>query len=76
LETVHWSSIRKGATFGCFVGWLSLAGCISNALGFIFGSILMSDDTQSTLVISDIIVVSVSHNKFNEKIIHMIIVFF
>jgi hypothetical protein len=69
LKIAHWSSIRKGATFGLFVGWLSLTGCIANSLGFISGSIIMSHDNTSTLNISDIIVVSVSDNKINEKII-------
>ncbi|UJR34425.1 hypothetical protein I4U23_021832 [Adineta vaga] len=42
LDPTCWSSIRKGAVYGVFNGWLSLTTYLVFALGFIFGSILMS----------------------------------
>jgi uncharacterized membrane protein YobD (UPF0266 family) len=69
LERTRWSSIRQGATFGIFVGWLSLITYIVYSVGFIFGSILMSYTNHNTMNISDILVVSISYYKINEKII-------
>ncbi|UJR18771.1 hypothetical protein I4U23_005677 [Adineta vaga] len=42
LDPACWSNIRKGAVFGIFEGWLQLASYLVFAVGFIFGSMLMS----------------------------------
>ena len=58
LHPTRWSSVRQGAIFGVFVGWLSLLTYIVYSVGFIFGSILMSYENHNTFTISDILVVS------------------
>ena len=58
LDSTRLSSIRKGAAFGIFVGWSSLVTYITYALGFIFGSLLISYGNHDILSISDILVVS------------------
>ncbi|CAF1564085.1 unnamed protein product, partial [Adineta steineri] len=62
LSPTRWSNIRKGALFGVFVGWLSLVNYIVYAVGFIFGSLLMSyGGYNHNISISDILVcVSIS----------------
>ena len=62
LETTLWSSIRQGATYGIFTSWISFISYIVYAVGFIFGSILMSYKSSNTLNISDILVVSISYH--------------
>ncbi|CAF1234636.1 unnamed protein product [Rotaria sordida] len=57
LYPTCWSSIRKGAVFGIFIGWLSLITYLVYSVGFIFGSLLMSHKDDHTLNISDILVV-------------------
>ncbi|CAF1517532.1 unnamed protein product [Rotaria magnacalcarata] len=49
------SSIRKGAIFGLFIGWLIFISYIVNSVGFIFSSIILYNDNE--LNISDILVV-------------------
>jgi hypothetical protein len=69
LHSTRWRSVRQGAIFGIFVGWLSLISYIVYSVGFIFGSILMSDKTDKTSNISDILVVSISFIKIKLKMI-------
>ncbi|CAF1544603.1 unnamed protein product [Adineta ricciae] len=57
LDPTRWSSVRKGAIFGVFMGWISVISYIIYSVGFIFGSILMSYESNNTLNISDILVV-------------------
>ncbi|CAF3234156.1 unnamed protein product [Rotaria sp. Silwood2] len=57
LNRTHWSSIRQGAMFGIFIGWISLTTCLVYAVGFIFGSLLMSQKIDDSMNISDILVV-------------------
>ncbi|CAF1113459.1 unnamed protein product [Rotaria sordida] len=57
LHLTRWSSVRQGAIFGVFMGWLSLLTYIVYAVGLIFGSILMSYENHNTLSISDILVI-------------------
>jgi hypothetical protein len=63
LHPTRWSSIRQGALVGVFVGWLSLLSYLVYAVGFIFGSILMSSKSNNTFNISDILVVSALYQK-------------
>ncbi|CAF4713184.1 unnamed protein product [Rotaria socialis] len=56
LKSAHWSSIRQGALFGVFTGWISLVQYIIYSSGFIFGSLLLSHKVNSTNI-SDIFVV-------------------
>ncbi|CAF1156838.1 unnamed protein product, partial [Rotaria sordida] len=51
------SSIRQGAVFGVYVGCLSLISYLVYAVGFIFGSLLMSSKSHNSLNISDIIII-------------------
>lgn len=71
LHPTRWSSIRQGAWFGIFVGWVSLISYIVYAVGFIFGSILMSYKDHTKINISDIIIVSNSYYRINQK--HLIV---
>jgi len=57
LDFARWNSIRKGAVFGIFIGWLSFITYIVYSVGFIFGFILMSYDYDNNLNISDILIV-------------------
>ncbi|CAF1209199.1 unnamed protein product [Rotaria sordida] len=57
LHSTRWSNIRQGAMFGVFTGWLSLIFYLAYSVGFIFGSLFMSDRTHHSLDISDILVV-------------------
>lgn len=62
--------MRKGAIFGVFMGWISLISYIIYSVGFIFGSILMSYETNNTLNISDILVVGDLYYKSIRKRTH------
>jgi hypothetical protein len=55
LDFGRWNSLRKGAIFGIFIGWLSFITYIIYSVGFIFGFIVMSYD--NSLNISDILIV-------------------
>ncbi|CAF2124172.1 unnamed protein product, partial [Rotaria magnacalcarata] len=57
LYQTRWSSIRQGAIFGIFVGWLSFTTYIVYSVGFIFGSIFMSYEQDNIINISDILIV-------------------
>ncbi|CAF1489010.1 unnamed protein product [Rotaria sp. Silwood1] len=57
LHPTRWSSIRNGAIFGIFIGWLSLTTYLVYAIAFIFGSLLMSNEDHHRLTISDILIV-------------------
>ncbi|CAF4954974.1 unnamed protein product, partial [Rotaria sp. Silwood1] len=57
LSSSHWNSIRHGAMFGIYSGWLSLINYLVYSLGFIFGSLLKSSEDQHSSNISDILVV-------------------
>ena len=58
LQSTRTGTIRQGALYGAFSGWLYLIDYIVYAVGFIFGSILMFYGNHHILNISDIIVVS------------------
>lgn len=60
LQYIRWSNVRQGAVFGVFMGWVSLITYIVYAVGFIFGSILVSQGNHDQLSISSILIVSVS----------------
>ena len=55
--------MRKGAVYGLYNGWLYFVIYIIYAVGFIFGSVLISYEDQSVFNISDIIVVSCFSHK-------------
>ncbi|CAM4797984.1 unnamed protein product [Rotaria magnacalcarata] len=57
LEPTRWSSIRLGAVLGIFTGWLSLLVYLVYAVGFIFGSLLISRKRNRNIDISDILVI-------------------
>ncbi|CAF1071435.1 unnamed protein product [Rotaria sordida] len=57
LYPTCWSSIRKGAVFGIYTGWLSLITYLIYSIGFIFGSLLVSYKDDHTSNISDILVI-------------------
>ncbi|CAF3374097.1 unnamed protein product [Rotaria sp. Silwood1] len=57
LSSSHWSSIRQGAMFGIYSGWLSLINYSVYSLGFILGSLLKSSEDQYRSNITDILVV-------------------
>ncbi|CAF2851921.1 unnamed protein product [Rotaria sp. Silwood2] len=57
LYRTRWSSIRQGAIFGVFTGWLVLVSYLVYTVGFIFGSLLMKRNDSQTLSISDILVI-------------------
>ena len=57
LESTRWSSIRKGAIFGIFSGWLSFITYVVYASGFVVGFLLKFYGIYTKLSISDIIVV-------------------
>ncbi|CAF1435207.1 unnamed protein product [Rotaria sordida] len=63
LHSTRWSSIRQGAVFGIFTGWLSLISYLAYSVGFIFGSLFTSDRVHHNSDISDILVVSNSYNQ-------------
>ena len=67
LYPTSWSSIRKGAVFGIYTGWLSLITYLVYSIGFILGSLLMPHKDDHTLNISDILVVSNSYNHSIRK---------
>ncbi|CAF3236410.1 unnamed protein product [Rotaria sp. Silwood2] len=50
------SNIFQGAVFGIYTGWLSLITYLAYTVGFIFGSLLMSNTGYHGLNISDILV--------------------
>ncbi|CAF1120128.1 unnamed protein product [Rotaria sp. Silwood1] len=57
LRSTRWSSIRQGAIFGIFSGWLALVSYLVYTIGFIFGALLMGNGNHNNLSISDILVV-------------------
>ncbi|CAF0939640.1 unnamed protein product [Adineta ricciae] len=57
LKPTRWSNIRKGAIFGIYNGWLSFISYLVYSVGFIFGVILMSDVNQSSLSLTDVLVI-------------------
>ncbi|CAF4842339.1 unnamed protein product, partial [Rotaria sp. Silwood1] len=58
LYSSHWSSVRQGAVFGIYSGWLSLINYLVYSIGFIFGSLLKPSEDQHNSNISDILVVT------------------
>lgn len=58
LSSTRWSTIRKGAAFGIFSGWLSLGSYAIYTVGFIFGSILMIYERPEQLNFTKILIVS------------------
>ena len=58
LSHARWNSVRKGAVFGLYSGWLLFVTFIIYAVGFIFGAILMSYEDEHASNISDVLVVS------------------
>jgi hypothetical protein len=69
LQSTRWSSIRQGAVFGVFTGWLYLLMFIVYAVGFIFGSILMSYGDNKTPSVSDILIVRTLYYTIDQKMI-------
>ncbi|CAF1162851.1 unnamed protein product [Rotaria sordida] len=63
LYPTRWSSIRQGAVLGIYIGWLSLMDCIVYAVGFTFGSLIMSSKSHHSLNISDILVIVSTFSK-------------
>ncbi len=57
LDFGRWNSLRKGAVFGIFIGWLAFITYIVYAVGFIFGFILISSDDDKGLNISGLLIV-------------------
>ncbi|CAF5061792.1 unnamed protein product, partial [Rotaria sp. Silwood1] len=57
LYPARWSSIRQGAVFGIFTGWLSLTAYLAYAVGFISGSFFMSSNDRLSMNISNILIV-------------------
>jgi hypothetical protein len=58
LDASVWTSLRKGAVFGTFVGWMYFTYYLIYSTGFIFGSLLKQHEDPDKLTISDILVVS------------------
>ena len=58
LRPTRLSSIRQGAMYGAFVGWMSLVTYITYSVGFIFGTLLISHDDRKRLDIGQILIVS------------------
>lgn len=58
LETSKWASLRKGAIFGTFFGWLYFICYLMYSTGFIAASLLRQYDGSDQLTISDILAVS------------------
>ena len=58
LGRTRWNSVRKGAAYSVYMGWLFFVTYIIYSVGFIFGSILMSYKEQTEINISDVLVVS------------------
>ena len=69
LQSTRTGTIRQGALFGAFSGWLYLINYIVHAVGFIFGSILMSHGNLGAPSLTDILIVSALYYRINEKII-------
>ncbi|CAF1147490.1 unnamed protein product [Adineta steineri] len=57
LKLNEWCTVRKGAAFGAFNGWLFFINFLVYSIGFTFGSILMSYGNHRTLTISEILVI-------------------
>jgi len=68
LQSTQWSSIRQGAIYGIFFGWIQLIFYIVHAVGFIFGSILMSHGDSAKPSLSDILIVSAVYDFITQKI--------
>jgi hypothetical protein len=62
LHQTRWSSLRKGAALGVWMGWLFLMMYIVYPITFIFASIFMSYDDHHRLTIIDILIVSNARN--------------
>lgn len=58
LAATRWNGIRQGTLFGILNGWCSLISYLVYTVGFICGSLLMSNNNPRSITISDIIVVS------------------
>lgn len=58
LSSTTSSSIRKGAVYGLFVGWVSFQLDLIYAIGFMAGSLLLNMQGRVQLSISDVIIVS------------------
>ncbi|CAF1239251.1 unnamed protein product [Adineta ricciae] len=57
LNSTRWNTIRKGAAFGIFSGWLSLGSYAIYTVGFIFGSILMIQKNEEELNFIKILII-------------------
>jgi hypothetical protein len=69
LQSTHWSRIRQGAVFGLFTGCLYLIIYIVDAVGFTFGSVLMSYGDNKTPSVSDILIVRTLYYTIDQKMI-------
>ncbi|CAF1020007.1 unnamed protein product [Adineta ricciae] len=57
LDSTQRSAIRKGAVFGAFMGWISFINYLVYAVGFVFGSVLMSFDSLHATSINHILII-------------------
>lgn len=67
LGDSRWSTVRKGAVYGLYIGWLFFVTYIIYSVGFIFGSIFIESDSETEFDISDILVVSISSKDSEEQ---------
>ncbi len=67
LDSTGRSNIRQGAVLGVFTGWIAFISYIVYAVGFIFGSLLISNGNNNGLNIGDLIVVSTSYDTSCSK---------
>ncbi len=67
LDSTRRSNKRKGTLLGVFTGWTAFTSYIVYAVGFIFGSLLISNGNNNELNIGDLIVVSTSYDTSCSK---------
>ena len=74
IDATNWSSLRKGAVFGLYTGWVYLIVYMIYSVGFIFGSILTYQQGHK-LSISDILAVSATRASYQTSlfIMHLVL---
>jgi hypothetical protein len=78
LLGTQWSSVRKGAVFGSFVGWNYFIVYIIYIVGFNAGSFLMHNDKSGRLNTGDVIVVRklfLIHYKAHSYFMKVVVLF-
>ncbi|CAF3542706.1 unnamed protein product, partial [Rotaria socialis] len=58
-QETHRYSIREGALYGIYAGWLTLITCIIYTIGFIFGSLLTTRKPDSINLTDILIIVAI-----------------